>query len=45
MLSSVKKALEVLIKKYRLGLKIIDLANRALCRFDIRDHAAPLMKK
>jgi DNA-binding IclR family transcriptional regulator len=32
-------------KKYRLGLKIIDLANRALSQFDVRAHAALLMKK
>lgn len=31
-------------KKYRLGLKIIQLANRALGRFEVRDHAAPFMQ-
>lgn len=32
-------------RKYGLGLKIIDLANRALSQFDVRAHAALLMKK
>ncbi len=31
-------------QKYSLGLKMLDLAGRVMNRFDLRDHAAPLME-
>lgn len=31
--------------KYRLGLKLLDLANRAVGRYDLRDHARPYMEE
>ena len=31
--------------KYRLGLKLIDLGNRVLSRYDLRDHATPFMEE
>ncbi len=31
--------------KYRLGMKLVDLGNRVLNRFDIRDHAGPFMEE
>jgi len=31
--------------KYRLGLKLVDLGNRVLSRYDLRDHATPFMEE
>jgi len=31
--------------KYRLGFKLLDLANRVLHRYNLRDHAGPLMEQ
>lgn len=34
-----------LTNKYRLGLKLVDLGNRILNRYDLRDHAGPFMEE
>jgi IclR family KDG regulon transcriptional repressor len=34
-----------LTNKYRLGLKLVDLANCVLNRYDLREHAAPFMEE
>ena len=34
-----------LTHKYRLGMKLVELGNRALSRFDLKDHAGPFLEE